>query len=143
MIIELFENIKIITGQKIINSFKSWVLGQLMICYNIIKYNKQYDEELHNYIKNEIIKLLDKCIRKQAKDKPTSDTIIFTFKAYLFVTKTITKNKKLEKGEMGVGDDLIILANEYYYEKYGEEKNGKELTSVPLALVVMVKHMAI
>ena len=195
MIIELFENIKLTTGQKIINSFKSGVLGQLMICHNIIKFNKQYEDELHNYIKSEIIKLLDKCIRKQAilfeiskyfiylneadrneiglkykpekvdenkfddlnsenlehfifylklrkclnlaKDKPISDIIIFIFKAYLFVTKTITKNKKLEKGERGVGDDLIILANEYYYEKYGDEKNGKELINISLALILM------
>ena len=199
MIVELFENIKLTTGQKIINSFKSGVLGQLMICHNIIKYNKQYDEELHNYIKNEIIKLLDKCIRKQAilfeiskyfiylnesdrneialkykpekvdenkldelnaenlgnfifylklrkclnlaKDKPISDIIIFIFKAYLFVTKTITKNKKLEKGERGVGDDLIILANEYYYEKFGEERNGKELINMPLALILMCMNI--
>ena len=195
MIIELFENIKLTKGQKIINSFKSGVLGQLMICHNIIKYNKQYEEELHNYIKSEIAKLLDKCLRKQAilfeiskyfiylneadrneiglkykpekvdenkfdelnsenlehfifylklrkclnlsKDKPISDIIIFIFKAYLFVNKTITKNKKLEKGERGVGDDLIILANEYYYEKYGEEKNGKDLINIPLALILM------
>ena len=199
MIVELFENIKLTTGQKIINSFKSGVLGQLMICHNIIKYNKQYDEELHNYIKNEIIKLLDKCIRKQAilfeiskyfiylneadrneiglkykpekvdenkfeelnsenlqhfifylklrkclnlaKDKPISDIIIFIFKAYLFVTKTITKNKKLEKGERGIGDDLIILANEYYYEKFGEERNGKELINMPLALILMCMNI--
>ena len=79
---------------------------------------------------------LRKCLNL-AKDRPISDIIIFIFKAYLFVTKTITKNKKLEKGERGVGDDLIILANEYYYEKYGEEKNGKELINVPLALILM------
>ena len=195
MIIELFENIKLTTGQKIINSFKSGILGQLMIFHNIIKYNKRYDDELHKYIKNEIIKLLDKCVRKQAilfeiskyfiylneedrnkiglkykpekvdenkfdelnsenlekfifylklrkclnlaKDKPIEDIIIFIFKAYLFVIKSITKNKKLEKGERGVGDDLIILANEYYYEKYGEEKNGKELINIPLALILL------
>ena len=36
MVVELFEKIKNSTGQKIINSFKSGVLGQLMICHNII-----------------------------------------------------------------------------------------------------------
>ena len=199
MIIELFENIKITKGQKIINSFKSGLLGQLMICHNIIKYNKKFSEDIHTYMKTEIIKLLDKCIRKQAilfeiskyfiylndtdrnelglkykpekvdennyeglnaenlehfifylklrkclnldKNKPVSDLILFIFKAYLFVTKNITKGKKLEKGERGVGDDLIILANEYYYEKYGEEKDGKELINKPLALILMCMNI--
>ena len=63
---ELFENIKITTGQKIINSYKSGILGQLMICHNIIKNNKQFEEELHSYIKTLIIQLLDKTITKQA-----------------------------------------------------------------------------
>lgn len=195
MIIELFENIKNTTGIKIINSFKSGILGQLMICHNIIKYNKQYDEEIHLYIKTEIIKLLDKCPTKQSilfeiskyfiylneqdrieilsrfkpekvdennfnelnpdnleqfifyiklrktlnidKNKPISEIIIFIIKAYLFAVKTIIKNKKLEKGERGVADDLIVLANEYYYEKFGEEKNGKTLIDTPLSLILM------
>ena len=179
MIIELFENIKITTGQKIINSYKSGILGQLMICHNIIKISKQFDEEMHSYIKNLIIQLLDKTITKQAilfeiskyfiylnesdrneicnKYKPDKvdennyeqlsnenitnfifylklrktmgiynknnipDIIIFIFKAYLFVTKNITKNIKLEKGERGIADDLIVLANEYYYENSNEK----------------------
>ena len=179
MIIELFENIKITTGQKIINSYKSGILGQLMICHNIIKISKQFDEEMHSYIKNLIIQLLDKTITKQAilfeiskyfiylnesdrneicnKYKPDkvdennyeqltnenitnfifylklrktmgiynknniSDVIIFIFKAYLFVTKNITKNIKLEKGERGIADDLIVLANEYYYENCNDK----------------------
>ena len=179
MIIELFESIKITTGQKIINSYKSGILGQLMICHNIIKISKQFDEEMHSYIKNLIIQLLDKTITKQAilfeiskyfiylnesdrneicnKYKPDKvdennyeqlsnenitnfifylklrktmgiynknnipDIIIFIFKAYLFVTKNITKNIKLEKGERGIADDLIVLANEYYYENSNEK----------------------
>ena len=179
MIIELFENIKITTGQKIINSYKSGILGQLMICHNIIKISKQFDEEMHSYIKNLIIQLLDKTITKQAilfeiskyfiylnesdrneicnKYKPDKvdennyeqlsnenitnfifylklrktmgiynknnipDIIIFIFKVYLFVTKNITKNIKLEKGERGIADDLIVLANEYYYENSNEK----------------------
>ena len=195
MVIELFENVKKSPGDKIINSFKSGILGQLMICHNIIKYTKQYDEDIHSYIRTEIIKLLVKCVKKQAilfeiskyfiylneqdrnevlstfkpekvdenkfdelnsenlekfifymklrkclnvdKDKPLSEIIIYIFKAYLFVIKTITKNKKLEKGERGVGDDLIILANEYYYEKFGEENNGKKIIDTPLALILM------
>jgi hypothetical protein len=47
------------------------------------------------------------------KNKNIEEVILFIFKAYLFVTKNITKNTKLEKGERGVGDDLIALANEY------------------------------
>ena len=195
MVIELFENVKKSPGDKIINSFKSGILGQLMICHNIIKYTKQYDEDIHSYIRTEIIKLLVKCVKKQAilfeiskyfiylneqdrnevlstfkpekvdenkfdelnsenlekfifymklrkclnvdKDKPLSEIIIYIFKAYLFVIKTITKNKKLEKGERGVGDDLIILANEYYYEKFSEENNGKKIIDTPLALILM------
>ena len=195
MVIELFENVKKSPGDKIINSFKSGILGQLMICHNIIKYTKQYDEDIHSYIRTEIIKLLVKCVKKQAilfeiskyfiylneqdrnevlstfkpekvdenkfdelnsenleefifymklrkcldvdKNKPLSEIIIYIFKAYLFVIKTITKNKKLEKGERGVGDDLIILANEYYYEKFGEENNGKKIIDTPLALILM------
>ena len=195
MVIELFENVKKSPGDKIINSFKSGILGQLMICHNIIKYTKQYDEDIHSYIRTEIIKLLVKCVKKQAilfeiskyfiylneqdrnevlstfkpekvdenkfdelnsenlekfifymklrkclnvdKDKPLPEIIIYIFKAYLFVIKTITKNKKLEKGERGVGDDLIILANEYYYEKFGEENNGKKIIDTPLALILM------
>ena len=199
MIMELFEFIKNTTGQKIINSFKSGLLGQLMICHNIIKYNKQFEEEIHLYIKTEIIKLLEKCIRKQAilfeiskyfiylnetdrkeiglkfkpekvdenkfdelnsenleqfifymklrkclnldKDRPISEIIIFIFKSYLFILKNISKNKKLEKGERGVGDDLIILANEYYYEKFGEEKNDKKLIDTPLASILMCMNI--
>ena len=199
MAVELFEKIKNSTGQKIINSFKSGVLGQLMICHNIIKYNKKFDEEMHIYMKNEIIKLLDKTIRKQAilfeiskyfiylnesdrneicakykpetvdenkfdkldsenldhfifymklrkcigvdKDQKIEDKIMFLFKAYLFVVKNIIKNKKLEKGERGVGDDLIMLANEYYYERYGEEKDGKELINTSLALILMCMNI--
>ena len=195
MVIELFENVKKSPGDKIINSFKSGILGQLMICHNIIKYTKKYDEDIHSYMRTEIIKLLVKCVKKQAilfeiskyfiylneqdrnevlstfkpekvdenkfdelnsenlekfifymklrkclnvdKDKPLSEIIIYIFKAYLFVIKTITKNKKLEKGERGVGDDLIILANEYYYEKFGEENNGKKIIDTPLALILM------
>ena len=195
MVIELFENVKKSPGDKIINSFKSGILGQLMICHNIIKYTKKYDEDIHLYIRTEIIKLLVKCVKKQAilfeiskyfiylneqdrnevlstfkpekvdenkfdelnsenlekfifymklrkclnvdKDKPLSEIIIYIFKAYLYVIKTITKNKKLEKGERGVGDDLIILANEYYYEKFGEENNGKKIIDTPLALILM------
>ena len=199
MVIELFENIKVKTGQKIINSFKSGILGQLIICHNIVKYTKQFSKDIHTFIKNEIIKLLDRCIRKQAilfeiskyfiylneadrteiglkykpekvdenkyeelnsenlehfifylklrkclnldRNKPIIDIIIFIFKAYLLVCKNITKNKKLEKGERGVGDDLIILANEYYYEKYGEEKEGKELINKPLSLILMCMNI--
>ena len=199
MIIELFESIKITTGEKIINSFKAGILGQLMICHNIIKFNKQYDEDIHSYIKKEIIKMLDKCIRKQAilfeiskyfiylnkedrneiilkykpqkvdetkfdelnsenleqfifymklrkclnldENKPVSELMVFIFKAYLFVAKTITKNKKLEKGERGFGDDLIILANEYYYEKYGEERIGKKIIDTSLALILMCMNI--
>ena len=195
MVIELFENVKKSPGDKIINSFKSGILGQLMICHNIIKYTKKYDEDIHSYMRTEIIKLLVKCVKKQAilfeiskyfiylneqdrnevlstfkpekvdenkfdelnsenlekfifymklrkclnadKDKPLSEIIVYIFKAYLFVIKTITKNKKLEKGERGVGDDLIILANEYYYEKFGEENNGKKIIDTPLALILM------
>ena len=195
-LIELFENIKITTGQKIINSYKSGILGQLMICHNIIKYTKQFEEELHSYIKNLIIQLLDKTVRKQAilfelskyfiylnekdrneicakykpekndenkfdelaednlqefifylklrkclnmdKNKNIEEVILFIFKAYLFVTKNITKNTKLEKGERGVGDDLIALANEYYYEHFGEEKNGKKLIEPSLALILII-----
>ena len=199
MVIELFEYIKNSTGKKIINSFKSGVLGQLMICHNIIKYNKQFEEEIHSYIKTEIIKLLEKCVRKQAilfeiskyfiylneedrneiglkfkpekvdenkfdelnsenlqqfifylklrkclnldKNRPISEIIIFIFKAYLFVLNNISKNAKLEKGERRVGDDLIILANEYYYEKFGEEKNDKKLIDTPLASILMVMNI--
>ena len=43
----------------------------------------------------------------------------------------------MEKGERGVADDLIVLANEYYYEKFGEEKNGKTLIDTPLSLILM------
>ena len=198
-LIELFENIKITIGQKIINSYKSGILGQLMICHNIIKYTKQFEEELHSYIKNLIIQLLDKTVRKQAilfelskyfiylnekdrneicakykpekndenkfdelaednlqefifylklrkclnmdKNKNIEEVILFIFKAYLFVTKNITKNTKLEKGERGVGDDLIVLANEYYYEHFGEEKNGKKLIEPSLALILMCMNI--
>ena len=198
-ILELFENIKKTTGAKIINSFKSGVLGQLMICHNIIMCNEQFDELIHSYMKTQIINLLDKCIRKQAilfeiskyfiylneadrneiilkykpekvdenkfdelnaenlehfifylklrkclnidKDKQISDIIMFIFKAYLFVRKNITKNTKLEKGERGLGDDLIILANEYYYEKFGEEKNGKKLIDKSLASILMCMNI--
>ena len=199
MLIVLFENIKSTTGEKIVNSFKSGVLGQLMICHNIIKYNKSFNDDIHSYIKLQVTKLLDKCIKKHAilfeiskyfiylneedrkeicnkyrpekvdenkyeeltkdnlehfifymklrkclnmdKDKQISEIIIFIFKAYLFVSKTICKNTKLEKGERGVGDDLIILANEYYYEKFGEEKNGKKLIDVSLSLILMCMNI--
>ena len=199
MIIELFENIKNTTGQKIINSFKSGVLGQLMICHNIIKSSKQFDKEIHSYIKTLIIQLLDKSVKKQAilfeiskyfiyldeadrneiclkykpeqndenkydqlneenlqsfifylklrkclgmdKDKSLSEIILFIFKAYLFVVKNIIKNTKLEKGERGIADDLIILANEYYYEKYGDEQNGKKLIEPSLSLIIMCMNI--
>ena len=199
VIIQLFENIKNTKGEKIINSFKSGVLGQLMICHNIIKCNEQYDEKIHTYLKTQIINLLDKCVRKQAilfeiskyfiylneadrneiiakykpekvdenkfdelnsenleafifymklrkcfnldKNKPVSEIIIYIFSSYLFVTKNITKGTKLEKGERGVGDDLIILANEYYYEKFGEEKNDKKLIDKSLALILMCMNI--
>ena len=199
LLMELFENIKKTTGEKIVNSYKSGVLGQLMICHNIIKFNKEYNEEIHLYIKSQIINLLDKCIRKQAilfeiskyfiylndadrneictkykhekvdenkyeelnsenlehfifymklrkclnmeKDKPISEIIINIFKAYLLAEKNIIKNKKLEKGERGVADDLIILANEYYYEKFGEEKDDKKLVDVPLSLILMCMNI--
>ena len=189
-IMDLFESIKLNPGNEIINSFKSGVLGQLMICYNIIKLNKQFDSEMHTFIKNLIIQLLDKITNKQAilfeiskyfifldennrkeleekyrpedvnetkfdklnsenfskflfymklrkclnldKNAEIKDVIIFLFKAYLFVVKTITKDIKLEKGERNIADDLIILANEYYYEKY--EKNKID---VSLALILM------
>ena len=194
MIIELFENIKITTGQKIINSYKSGILGQLMICHNIIKISKQFDEELHLYLKSLIIQLLDKSITKQSilfeiskyfiylnqddrkeiciKYKPEkvdennyeqlsneniqsfifylklrkimgiydnkniSDIIIFIFKAYLFVTKNITKNIKLEKGERGIADDLIVLANEYYYEN-----NKDKIIEPSLTLILMCMNI--
>ena len=199
MIMELFENIKITTGQKIINSYKSGILGQLMICHNIIKNNKQFEEELHSYIKTLIIQLLDKTITKQAilfeiskyfiylneqdrneiclkykpdkvdennfeelnndnlqqfmfylklrkclgmdKAKPISEIIIFIFKAYLFVMKNIFKNTKLEKGERAIGDDLIVLANEYYYENFGQEKEGKKLIEPSLCLILMCMNI--
>ena len=199
MIMELFENIKITAGQKIINSYKSGVLGQLMICHNIIKISKQFNEELHSYVKGLIIQLLDKAVTKQAilfeiskyfiylneqdrndiclkykpdnvdennfeelnnenlqnfifylklrkcldmdKTKVISEKIIFIFKAYLFVTKNIIKNTKLEKGERGVADDLIVLGNEYYYEHYGEEKNGKKLIEPSLCLILMCMNI--
>ena len=200
ILIELFEHIKITTGEKIINSFKAGVLGQLMICHNIIKLNKQFDEDIHLYIKALIIQLLDKSIKKQAllfelskyfiylnendrneicakykpekndenkfdelkednlsefifylklrkclglldKNKSIVDMIIYIFKAYLFVTKNITKNTKLEKGERGIGDDLIVLANEYYYEHYGEEKKEKKLIEPSLALILMCMNI--
>ena len=199
MIIELFENIKNTTGQKIINSYKSGVLGQLMICHNIIKLSKQFNEEIHSYIKSLIIQLLDKSVKKQGilfeiskyfiylneadrneiclkykpeqndenkfdqlteenlqsfifylklrkilgmdKNKPISEVILFIFKAYLFVVKNISKNKKIEKGERGIADDLIILANEYYYEKYGDEKNEKKLIEPSLSLILMVMNI--
>ena len=198
-ILELFEHIKNTTGKKIINSYKSGIIGQLMICHNIIKSNEQYDELIHSYMKTEIINLLDKCVKKQAilfeiskyfiylneadrneiivkykpekadenkfdelneenlqefifylklrkclnldKDKPLSDVMMFLFKAYLFVRKNIIKNTKLEKGERGVGDDLIILANEYYYEKFGEEKNNKKLVDKSLSLILMCMNI--
>ena len=194
MIIELFENIKITTGQKIINSYKSGILGQLMICHNIIKISKQFDEELHLYLKSLIIQLLDKSVTKQSilfeiskyfiylnqddrkeiciKYKPEkvdennyeqlsneniqsfifylklrkimgiydnkniSDIIIFIFKAYLFVTKNITKNIKLEKGERGIADDLIVLANEYYYEN-----NKDKIIEPSLTLILMCMNI--
>ena len=198
-IIELFENIKITTGQKIINSYKSGILGQLMICHNIIKISKQFDEEIHSYMKDLIIQLLDKTVQKQAilfeiskyfiylnekdrndiclkykpdkvdetnfqelnnenlnnfifylklrkcfgmdKDKPVSEIMIFIFKAYLFATKNIIKNTKLEKGERGIADDLIVLANEYYYEHFGEENNGKKLIEPSLSLILMCMNI--
>ena len=194
MIIELFENIKITTGQKIINSYKSGILGQLMIFHNIIKISKQFDEELHLYLKSLIIQLLDKSVTKQSilfeiskyfiylnqddrkeiciKYKPEkvdennyeqlsneniqsfifylklrkimgindnkniSDIIIFIFKAYLFVTKNITKNIKLEKGERGIADDLIVLANEYYYEN-----NKDKIIEPSLTLILMCMNI--
>ena len=198
-IIELFENIKITTGQKIINSYKSGILGQLMICHNIIKISKQFDEEIHSYMKDLIIQLLDKTVQKQAilfeiskyfiylnendrkdiclrykpdkvdennfeelnnenlnnfifylklrkcfgmdKDKPVSEIMIFIFKAYLFATKNIIKNTKLEKGERGIADDLIVLANEYYYEHFGEENNSKKLIEPSLSLILMCMNI--
>ena len=198
-IIELFENIKITTGQKIINSYKSGILGQLMICHNIIKISKQFDEEIHSYMKDLIIQLLDKTVQKQAilfeiskyfiylnendrndiclkykpdkvdennfeelnnenlnnfifylklrkcfgmdKDKPVSEIMIFIFKAYLFATKNIIKNTKLEKGERGIADDLIVLANEYYYEHFGEENNDKKLIEPSLSLILMCMNI--
>ena len=199
MIIELFENIKNTTGQKIINSYKSGVLGQLMICHNIIKFSKQYTNDIHSYIKSLIIQLLDKSVKKQAilfeiskyfiylneedrneisikykpelndennyaklneenlqsfifylklrkclgmtKNKNISEIILFIFKAYLFIVKNIIKNTKLEKGERGIADDLIILANEYYYEKYGDERYGKKLIEPSLSLILMCMNI--
>ena len=198
MIIELFENIKITTGQKIINSYKSGILGQLMICHNIIKISKQFDEEMHSYIKNLIIQLLDKTITKQAilfeiskyfiylnesdrneicnKYKPDKvdennyeqlsnenitnfifylklrktmgiynknnipDIIIFIFKADLFVTKNITKNIKLEKGERGIADDLIVLANEYYYENCNDKIIEPSLTLILMCMNIYSRN---
>ena len=52
ILIELFEKTKKLTGAKIVNSFKSCALGQLMICHNIIKYTKNFDEDIHTYIKD-------------------------------------------------------------------------------------------
>ena len=199
MLMELFENIKMTTGQKIINSYKSGIIGQLMICHNIIKISKQFEEDLHLYIKNIIIQLLDKSVKKQAilfelskyfiylnendrneiclkykpekndenkfedlkeenlqeyifylklrkcfgldKNKPINEIIIFIFKVYLFVTKNIIKNTKLEKGERGIGDDLIVLANEYYYEHFGDEKNEKKLIEPSLSLILMCMNI--
>ena len=200
MIMELFENIKITTGKTIINSYKSGILGQLMICHNIIKFLQQFPEEIHTYIKNLIIQLLDKTIKKQSilfelskyfiylnnedrkelcnkykpekndennfeslnednlhefifylklrkclgidKEKNIAEIIIYILKVYLFVVKNITKNTKLEKGERGVGDDLIVLANEYYFENYGEdEKNGKKYIEPSLALILMCMNI--
>ena len=181
-------------GQKIINSYKSGILGQLMIFHNIIKISKQFDEELHLYLKSLIIQLLDKSVTKQSilfeiskyfiylnqddrneiciKYKPEkvdennyeqlsneniqsfifylklrkimgindnkniSDIIIFIFKAYLFVTKNITKNIKLEKGERGIADDLIVLANEYYYEN-----NKDKIIEPSLTLILMCMNI--
>ena len=199
VIMDLFENIKVTTGQKIINSYKSGVLGQLMICHNIIKISKQFEEDIHSYMKGLIIQMLDKSVKKQAilfeiskyfiylnendrneiclkykpekvdenkyedlnidnlqnfifylklrkclgmeKNKPISEIIMFIFKAYLFVTKNIIKNNKLEKGERGIADDLIVLANEYYYERFGEEKNEKKLIEPSLSLILMCMNI--
>ena len=164
----------------------------MIICYNIIKINKQFDSEMHSFIKDIIIQLLDKITNKQAilfeiskyfiflddndrkeletklrpeevnetnfdklnsdnfnkflfymklrkcldleKNREVKNIIIFLFKSYLFVIKTLTKNIKLEKGERNIAYDLIILANEYYYEKY--EKNKID-TSLALLLMSM------
>ena len=196
-LLNLFEHIKI-SENKIINSFKSSVLGQLMIIHNSIKLNKEYSPETKKIVYDLICSLLERAINKQAVllelgkyfiyldnndkenllkkfgeislesiDKITNDNFNnFLFyvklekmlsdtkknnekikeiipkciKAYLQVLKTIEKDRKLEKGERLMADDLIVLSNEYYYEYYEEVKKIDNNLSSMLLFINLFSH---
>ena len=68
------------------------------------------------------------------------EIIIKCIKAYLQVIKTIEKDRKLEKGERLMADDLIVLSNEYYYEYYEEVKKIDNNLSSMLLFINLFSH---
>ena len=173
-IINLFDYIKNISDKNL-NMFKSGILGKLMIFHNIITLNNIYNENIKNFLFDNILLLLQKAEKKHSilfelnkyfiylnendrkklfdnfnnkitvfdiKENNNLETFIFIqklkkilfnlennnynvyyneilylIKSYLFINQSIYNNNlKLEKGERNPADDLIILANEYFYE---------------------------
>ena len=196
-LLNLFEHIKL-SKNKIINSFKSGILGQLMVIHNSIKLNKEYNNETKIILFDLIQSLLERAINKQAIllelgkyfiylddsdrekllkkygeitldsiekiTKENFDNFLFYvklekmlsdpkknnekikelipkfIKAYLQVIKTIEKDRKLEKGERLLSDDLIVLANEYYYEYFEETKIIDNNISSMLLFINLFSH---
>ena len=191
-IMTLFEYVKVNSGRNL-NTFKSGVLGQLMIYHNIIGLMKVFNDDIQQKIFDLIISLLDKAITKQSiifeiskyfiylndsfrkklisyyeekfkltvfsecdlllitkdsfdnflfmqklykllfKIENSQKNISYLFKSYLHVNKTITVGTKLEKGERNISDDLILLADEIYFE----DEENKANTPLSFALLVM------
>ena len=78
-----------------------------------------------------IMEKIQKLLFAVPKDK-IKDKIYYLIGCYLLIVNTITKDTKLEKGERNIADDLIILANEYYYETYNNENKDTNLAFVLL-----------
>lgn len=79
------------------------------------------------------IQKLEKMLFELPKDKIPSK-IMFLIQCYLYIINTITKDTKLEKGERNIADDLIILANEYYYENYTNKNKENDLAMLMLII---------
>ena len=78
-----------------------------------------------------LMQKIQKLLFAVPKDK-IKDKIYYLIGCYLLIVNTITKDTKLEKGERNIADDLIILANEYYYETYNNENKDTNLAFVLL-----------
>ena len=195
-IINLFDYIKNISDKNL-NMFKSGILGKLMIFHNIISLNNNYNENIKNFLIDNILLLLQKAEKKHSilfelnkyfiylnenerkklfdnfnnkitvfdiKENNNLETFIFIqklkkilfnlqnnnynvyyneilylTKSYLIINQTIYNNNlKLEKGERNPADDLIILANEYFYEFLYYNNNNLNTSLSNLMLLINI-----